>query len=553
MAVEAEFAEHVVTSEALYARSVYAADLDGDGDLDLMSASQIDDAINWYRNNGGPSPTFTPFTVGYVDGAQHVIAADVDDDGDVDMLTASEFDHTISLYENNGAAQPEFVWRPIDQTANGVHAVYADDLDGDGDLDLVAAVEKLNAFKWYENNGQRPAQFTPHLVFDRALAAHGIHTDDIDGDGDTDLIGISRDDGVVAWFENRGGNYAVGVEQNSSDVHASGQLAELAQILVAHRGRPGDANIELHSLEFTFWNSSGDQLDDASFQNWVESVSIYRDTLDGQLNPSEDQLLVQLAMPVLNSQQRLAVPMPSDSGGVQIGPGQTQLFFLVVEMTDVCATSANQLGVSMVLSSRTARDALFKAPMLAESVARAADDGGTDDEPAAQQLFINEFMASNASTWPDPDEISEYPDWIEIYNAGPLAVDLGGMYLTDDLGEPTKYRIPAGVTVPAHGYTVFIADGEETQGPRHTNFRLSSTGESIGLFDTDAKGNQVIDLISYDEQMSDVPFGRYPNGGETWMALGAATPEALNMHELLDPQVYLPVVTSGRISRSACQ
>ena len=377
------FAEHVVSTEAMYARSVYAADLDGDGDLDLMSASQIDDEINWYRNNGGPSPSFTPYTVGYVDGAQHVYATDVDGDGDVDILAASEFDHTISLYENNGAPQPEFAWRPIDQTANGVHAVYGDDLDGDGDIDLVAAIEKLNAFKWYENNGQQPAQFTPRLVYDRALAAHGVHADDIDGDGDSDLIGISRDDGVVAWFENRGGNYAVGVEQNNSDVNASGQFAELARILVAHRGRPGDANIELHSLEFTFWNGDGSQLNDESFQRWVESVAIYRDTQDGRFDPGQDQLLVHLTAPALNSNQRLVAPMPAESGQTQIAPGQTHLLFLVVEMTDACVTSADELSVSMVLTSRTARDALFKAPMLAESLAGVADDGGADDEPDA--------------------------------------------------------------------------------------------------------------------------------------------------------------------------
>ena len=101
----------------------------------------------------------------------------------------------------------------------------------------------------------------------------------------------------------------------------------------------------------------------------------------------------------------------------------------------------------MVLSSRTARDSLFKTPMLAESVASAAEDTATGGELVEDYLFINEFMASNDSTLPDPDEESEYPDWIEIYNAAPFAVNMGGMYLTDDLSEPTKYRIPDDVTV----------------------------------------------------------------------------------------------------------
>ena len=57
-------------------------------------------------------------------------------------------------------------------------------------------------------------------------------------------------------------------------------------------------------------------------------------------------------------------------------------------------------------------------------------------------LFINEFMADNEYTIEDPNEPGEYPDWIEIYNAGPNAVDLGGMYLTDDLNDTTKWMIP---------------------------------------------------------------------------------------------------------------
>jgi hypothetical protein len=58
-----------------------------------------------------------------------------------------------------------------------------------------------------------------------------------------------------------------------------------------------------------------------------------------------------------------------------------------------------------------------------------------------QGLFINEFMADNDSTIQDPDG-SGYPDWVELYNAGPNAVDLGGMYLTDDMNDPTKWMIP---------------------------------------------------------------------------------------------------------------
>ncbi len=44
------FTAHTITSSADYASSVYAVDLDGDGDIDVLSASVVDDKIAWYEN-----------------------------------------------------------------------------------------------------------------------------------------------------------------------------------------------------------------------------------------------------------------------------------------------------------------------------------------------------------------------------------------------------------------------------------------------------------------------------------------------------------------------
>src|SRR6185295_8791611 len=85
--------------------SVFAADVDGDGDMDALSASQNGDRIDWYENNGASPPGWTPRPIATgVDGAQSVSAADVDDDGDMDALSASFNDDKIAWYENNGAS-----------------------------------------------------------------------------------------------------------------------------------------------------------------------------------------------------------------------------------------------------------------------------------------------------------------------------------------------------------------------------------------------------------------------------------------------------------------
>src|SRR5680860_418834 len=71
-------------------------------------------------------------------------------------------------------------------------------------------------------------------------------------------------------------------------------------------------------------------------------------------------------------------------------------------------------------------------------------------------LHVNEFMAANSESASDAQ--NEFDDWVEIYNDNALPVNLGGMYLTDDLTDPTKWQIPttspAQTTVPGNGYLI---------------------------------------------------------------------------------------------------
>ncbi|MEM7386173.1 MAG: lamin tail domain-containing protein, partial [Verrucomicrobiota bacterium] len=107
------------------------------------------------------------------------------------------------------------------------------------------------------------------------------------------------------------------------------------------------------------------------------------------------------------------------------------------------------------------------------------------------ELRINEFVASNRTGLIDED--GDHPDWIEIYNSGPDVVDLAGWSLTDDADEPTKWGFPA-VNLEGKGYLLVFASGKdrvESKSP-HTNFKLSSEGEYLGLSNPD--GEQVSSL-----------------------------------------------------------
>ena len=93
------FTEHAISTSADGATDVYATDMDGDGDMDVLSAIGVDDKIAWYENNGSGSFTEHPISTS-ADGAVSVYAADVDADGDMDVLSASSGDNKITWYEH---------------------------------------------------------------------------------------------------------------------------------------------------------------------------------------------------------------------------------------------------------------------------------------------------------------------------------------------------------------------------------------------------------------------------------------------------------------------
>ena len=141
-------------------------------------------------------------------------------------------------------------------------------------------------------------------------------------------------------------------------------------------------------------------------------------------------------------------------------------------------------------------------------------------------LVINEFMADNGNGLADPIQYrcrTERPDWIELYNGGLEAVDLGGMFLTDDMDDLRKWEIGANTIIEPDGYVVFLADDDAHEGPMHTNFVLNAGGEDIALVDVD--GLTVIDHIDFQDVdlAPDVSYGRYPDGSS---ALGLIEDES---------------------------
>ena len=139
-------------AEGLY--DIHVADMDNDGDLDILSASFTDATIAWYENDGAANPTWTAANiVTNATGASNVSAVDIDNDGDMDILSTSANNDKVIWYENDGAADPSWTAITISSAADYVEGLHYADLDNDGDMDVLSASYNDDKLAWYESNG----------------------------------------------------------------------------------------------------------------------------------------------------------------------------------------------------------------------------------------------------------------------------------------------------------------------------------------------------------------------------------------------------------------
>ncbi|NGP89671.1 FG-GAP-like repeat-containing protein [Fodinibius halophilus] len=194
--------KQVITTNAEGGQSVYVADLDGDGDQDVLSASSIDDKIAWYENDGAGNFGSQQIITTSADGAVDVYVADLDGDGAVDVLSASYVDDKIAWYQNDGSGV--FGSQQVITTnADGAQKVYAADLDGDGSPDVLSASGIDDKIAWYANDGNGNFD-SQQVITTNTDGAWGVFAADLNGDGSQDVLSASQYDNTIAWYKNDG-------------------------------------------------------------------------------------------------------------------------------------------------------------------------------------------------------------------------------------------------------------------------------------------------------------------------------------------------------------
>lgn len=133
-----------------------------------------------------------------------------------------------------------------------------------------------------------------------------------------------------------------------------------------------------------------------------------------------------------------------------------------------------------------------------------------NDDPIEEtpEIVINEILPKNSQNGSDQD--GDYDDWIELYNPANVDQDISGYYLSDSKKNPTKWKIPAGITIKANNYLIIWADEDSTHvSGLHTNYKLSADGENIVLL---SPSQEVINMVEYPATVLEQSYARKPNG-----------------------------------------
>jgi FG-GAP-like repeat/Secretion system C-terminal sorting domain len=266
-------------------RSIQTGDIDGDGDMDVVSASYVDDKIAWYEYNSG-NGEFLPRRIitSNTSGASAVFPVDVDGDGDLDVVTGAAQSDEVAWYENTDGLGNFGPANIISSLTDGIESVFAVDLDGDGDMDVLSASQYDDKIAWYENtNGQ--GLFGPQMIINTENDyPHFVYAVDIDGDGDKDVLSASSHfgDSVVAWYENENGQGSFGARQIIS---AEGN--GIQQVYAADLDGDGDLDVVSASDSFNGvrWHENMDGQGNFAFEqvittNFMGASSIFPIDLD---------------------------------------------------------------------------------------------------------------------------------------------------------------------------------------------------------------------------------------------------------------------------------
>lgn len=262
--------EQHISSFADRPNKVALADLDDDGDLDVVSSSSDDGKIAWFTNLDGKG-RFGNLRIitDNMNGARDVLVDDINGDGRLDVLAASRNDDKVTWFQNLGGANFFSADKVITNECDGASRVKVGDLNDDGIMDVLYGCEFDNTLIWKAGIFGVTDFGTENILSNTIVQIKAIDLADVDGDGDLDVIAAGRDSPSVStssvhWFENMGAG-------NFSDMITIGGSSILPkEIHMLDYEGDGDLDILLTGLDMRWYVN-----EDGQGGSWSDFIPVF--------------------------------------------------------------------------------------------------------------------------------------------------------------------------------------------------------------------------------------------------------------------------------------
>jgi len=464
--------EHIIDEEFTGADSVFAADVDGDMDIDVLAAGRIANDIAWWENVDGAGDSWTKHTV--IDDFEDpldVKAADIDGDNDIDVIGAGLYADDIVWWENVDGTGTSWEGHVIDSGFEQVNSLWVADLDGDDDIDVLSAAGSDNEISWWENLDGTGASWAKRTVDGEFGGASSVCAADVDGDGNLDVLGAAELDDKIAWWE----------------VAKFAGAGELVSSIYDTEGSP--------DWGFIDWTAGTSENTTVKFQirasnawgvmgNWSDDITVHPFSLEGFV---EDGLRYIQYKAILETADFGISPTVED---VTIDWGYTD----IAVTSFSTASEAGGIEVSWECEDIVAGFNLYRL------------DGSDSGKAIASRNKLNADLITGESPYTYLDSAVEenttYSYWLEAIEVGGVAETFGPVECTWNGALPTAYALYQTRPNPARGTATIAFDLPEDAKVTLTIYDL--TGRKVTTV-----VNETLTVGSYERTVSGLASGVY--------------------------------------------
>jgi len=250
------FIEHNVTTNFDRVSGLFIADIDNDNDQDIIAAAINDNEVAWWRNDGGNPIQWTKEVIDdNYGGAIYLYAEDINGDDHIDIIATAAIAHQVCWWSNSGGVPIQWTKHLIVSNYTEAHGIIAIDLDKDEKMDIVSTAAALNKITWWKNETGTGLSWIEQTIDNNFNYTQSISAGDFDLDGNTDIVAAALYANQIAWYQNDGSNPIQWTKQIISNGFSMAHSVEVCEI--NGDSLPDVLGAAYGANEIAYWQNTG--------------------------------------------------------------------------------------------------------------------------------------------------------------------------------------------------------------------------------------------------------------------------------------------------------